>query len=200
MWTHRFGRFRHHRTRRTTHPNTRHIGTGRQGRKHIRLASGLPGFDIRTVCDVLPFQLDEARKLVGPDTKEVSDYRYILDDPEIDAVVVATPFHLHAKPMLDALDAGKHVYCEKTLVKGHDQIAEVREVVAGSDRIIQAGGFISVNTGSKMPTICNTKALTIALISPMRRAICNPARDTSSCARAAFTAFWKSRGSSAASV
>ena len=118
---------------------TGHIGTGRQGRKHIRLAGGLPGYDIRTVCDVLPFQLDEAKKLVGPGTKAVDDYRSILDDPDIDAVIIATPFHLHAKPMLDALDAGKHVYCEKTLVKGHDQIAEVGKAVAGTDRIIQAG-------------------------------------------------------------
>ena len=118
---------------------TGHIGTGRQGRKHIRLAAGLPGFEIRTLCDVLPFQLDEAKKLVGPGTGAVDDYRYMLDDPGIDAVFIATPFHLHAKPMLDALDAGKHVYCEKTLVKGHDQIAEVSKAVAGTDRVIQAG-------------------------------------------------------------
>ena len=118
---------------------TGHIGTGRQGRKHLRLAGGLPGYDIHTICDVLPFQLDEAKKLVGPGTKAVEDYRYILDDPAIDAVIIATPFHLHAKPMLDALDAGKHVYCEKTLVKGHEQIAEVSKAVFGTDRIIQAG-------------------------------------------------------------
>jgi predicted dehydrogenase len=118
---------------------TGHIGTGRQGCKHLRLASGLPGFDIRTICDVLPFQLDEARKLVGAGTREVSDYRYVLDDPDIDAVIIATPFHLHAKPMIDAIDAGKHVYCEKTLVKGHDQIEQTRKAVAGTDRIIQAG-------------------------------------------------------------
>jgi predicted dehydrogenase len=115
------------------------IGTGRQGRKHLRLAGGLPGYDIHTICDVLPFQLDEAKKLVGPGTRAVEDYRYILDDTDIDAVIIATPFHLHAKPMLDALDAGKHVYCEKTLVKGHEQIAEVSEAVSGTDRIIQAG-------------------------------------------------------------
>jgi predicted dehydrogenase len=115
------------------------IGTGRQGRKHIRLNAGLPGFELRTLCDILPFQLEEAMALVGPQTKSVTDYRYILDDPQIDAVVIATPFHFHAKPMLDALDAGKHVYCEKTLVKGHDQIAQVSKAVAKSDRIIQAG-------------------------------------------------------------
>jgi predicted dehydrogenase len=116
-----------------------YIGTGRQGRLHIKLAGTLPGIERRTLCDILPFQLDEAMALVGPETKSVTDYRYILDDPQIDAVVIATPFHFHAKPMMDALDAGKHVYCEKTLVKGHDQIAQVRKAIEGTDRIIQAG-------------------------------------------------------------
>ena len=103
---------------------TGHIGTGRQGGKHLRLASELGTYDIRAICDVLPFQLENARKIVGDKPKAVSDYRYILDDPEIEAVVIATPFHMHAQPLLDALDAGKHVYCEKTLVKGHDQIRD----------------------------------------------------------------------------
>jgi predicted dehydrogenase len=118
---------------------TGHIGTGRQGRKLLRLAAGLPGFEIRTICDILPFQLDEAKTLVGPNTQAVTDYRYLLDDPSIDAVVIATPFHFHARPMLDALDAGKHVYCEKTLVKGHDQIERTRKAVTETDRIIQTG-------------------------------------------------------------
>lgn len=118
---------------------TGHIGTGRQGRKHIRLAARLPGFEIRTLCDILPFQLDEARSLVGPGTQTVTDYRYILDDPNIDAVIIATPFFFHSQPMLDALDAGKHIYCEKTLAKGHDQIAQVGKAVANTDRIIQVG-------------------------------------------------------------
>jgi predicted dehydrogenase len=115
------------------------IGTGRQGRKHIKNASGLPGFELRTLCDILPFQLDEAMGLVGAATKSATDYRSLLDDPKIDAVIIATPFNFHAKPMLDALDAGKHVYCEKTLVKGHDQIAQVSKAVANTDRIIQTG-------------------------------------------------------------
>jgi len=115
------------------------IGTGRQGQKHIRFNSGLPGFEFRTLCDILPFHLDKAMGLVGSETKSVTDYRYMLDDPKIDAVIIATPFHFHEQPMLDALDAGKHVYCEKTLVKGHDQIARVSEAVAKTDRIIQSG-------------------------------------------------------------
>jgi predicted dehydrogenase len=118
---------------------TGHIGTGRQGSKHIRLAAGLPGFELRTLCDVLPFHLDEAMALAGPQSRPVSDYRYILDDPNIDAVIIATPFHLHAQPMLDALDAGKHVYCEKTLIKGHEQISQVRPALESTELIVQAG-------------------------------------------------------------
>jgi len=118
---------------------TGHIGVGRQGSKLLRLASGNPGYEVRTICDVLPFQLDRAKGIVGPETQAVEDYRRILDDPNIDAVFIATPFHLHARPLLDALDAGKHVYCEKTLVKGHDQIEQVRPVIEDTDRIVQTG-------------------------------------------------------------
>lgn len=115
------------------------IGTGGHGRKHVRLAADMPGIDIRAICDILPFQLDKAKKLVGSDTSAVDDYRRLLDDPRIDAVSIATPFYFHAQPMLDALDAGKHVYCEKTLVKGHDQIEQVRKAIAKTDRIVQSG-------------------------------------------------------------
>jgi predicted dehydrogenase len=118
---------------------TGHIGTGRQGQKLLRLAHGLPGIDVRTLCDILPFRLDEARGRVGPKTRVVDDYRHILDDPDIDAVFIATPFHMHAQPLLDALDAGKHVYCEKTLVMGHEQIEQVRPILESTDRIVQTG-------------------------------------------------------------
>ncbi len=118
---------------------TGHIGVGSQGRHHLNNMLKLPGFEIRTLCDVLPFQLDAAKELVGQETGSVTDYRRLLDDPDIDAVVIATPFHFHARPMIDALDAGKHVYCEKTLVKGFDQIGQTAAALAGSDRVAQAG-------------------------------------------------------------
>ncbi len=118
---------------------TGHIGTGRQGQRLLGLANGLPGYEIGTICDVLPFRLNAASDLVGPDVRAVDDYRRILDDPNIDVVFIATPFHLHLQPLLDALDAGKHVYCEKTLVMGHDQIEEARPVLESTDRIVQTG-------------------------------------------------------------
>ena len=118
---------------------TGHIGTGRQGQKLLGLAHDLPGYEVRTICDVLPFRLDEAKEIVGPDTKAVDDYRRILDDPDIDVVFIATPLYFHDQPLLEALDAGKHVYCEKTLVKGHDQIERVRPVLEDTDKIVQVG-------------------------------------------------------------
>ena len=105
----------------------------------MRYAHEMPGYDVRAFCDILPFRLDEAKKRAGPDAKAFDDYRRILDDPDIDAVFIATPFHLHAQPLLEALDAGKHVYCEKTLVMGHEQIEKVRPVLESTDRIVQSG-------------------------------------------------------------
>jgi predicted dehydrogenase len=118
---------------------TGHIGVGIQGTNLMRLAQGLPGYEIGAICDVLPFRLDAAREMAGSQVQATDDYRRILDDPDIDVVFIATPFYFHMRPLLDALEAGKHVYCEKTLVKGHEQIEKVRPVLERTDRIVQTG-------------------------------------------------------------
>ena len=100
------------------------IGTGVRGGQLIGFLNELPQFHVAAVCDVLPFRLDEARMLV-PEAAAVNDYRRILDDADIDAVVIATTFSEHGQIALDALDAGKHVYCEKTMAKGIDPALEV---------------------------------------------------------------------------
>jgi len=118
---------------------TAHIGTGRQGQKLLGLAHELPGYEVGAVCDILPFRLDEAKEIVGDGPKVVDDYRRVLDDPDIDAVFIATPLYFHAQPLLDALDAGKHVYCEKVLVKGLDEIERVRPPLEETKQIVQVG-------------------------------------------------------------
>ncbi len=75
-------------------------------------------------CDVLPFRLEEARA-AEPAAHAYSDYRRLLDDKYVDAVIVSTHFSEHHPVVLAALDAGKHVYCEKTMIKG---ITETREI------------------------------------------------------------------------
>jgi predicted dehydrogenase len=65
-------------------------------------------------ADVYTKRLEDAKKLV-PEAKTFLDYRYLLDDKSIDAVLIATPQHLHCEHFVAALDAGKHVYQEKTM-------------------------------------------------------------------------------------
>jgi predicted dehydrogenase len=75
----------------------------------------------------------------GVTTKNYRDYRALLDDPEIDAVVIATPDHWHATMAMDALDAGKHVYVEKCMTHKIGETYALYDAVKASDRVFQVG-------------------------------------------------------------
>lgn len=74
-------------------------------------------FALRTLCDCDTTMLDRARSELGEEVAGAcaveSDFRRVLDDPDVDAVVISTPDHWHAAMTVMALDAGKHVYVEK---------------------------------------------------------------------------------------
>jgi len=106
------------------------IGTGVRGRQLLHYLAESARFRVAAVCDVLPFRLEEARSLY-PEAAAHDDHRRLLDDSRIDAVVIATTFSEHHPVVLDALAAGKHVYCEKSMIKG---IEETLEVVAAARR------------------------------------------------------------------
>jgi predicted dehydrogenase len=78
--------------------------------------------------------------------KRYRSYKEMLDDPEIDAVIVATPDHHHARITTDAVKAGKHVYCEKSIALNEDELNEVYQAVKSSDRVFQLGHQITQNT------------------------------------------------------
>jgi predicted dehydrogenase len=73
-----------------------------------------PKAQITAVCDVYQPSIDEALKLV-PNAKVYNDYRKLLEDRDIDAVVIATPLDRHYQMAMDAFDAGKDVFCEKSI-------------------------------------------------------------------------------------
>ncbi|MCB0637162.1 MAG: Gfo/Idh/MocA family oxidoreductase, partial [Lewinella sp.] len=91
------------------------IGTGDRGGGIIRLLRNMPQFDTVACSDILPYRLEAATSAAGEGCRAYPDYRRLLDDPRVEAVVVATPLSMHYEMASAALAAGKHVYCEKTM-------------------------------------------------------------------------------------
>ncbi|HVX65283.1 MAG TPA: Gfo/Idh/MocA family oxidoreductase, partial [Bryobacteraceae bacterium] len=89
------------------------IGPGVRG---IQLLQAMkePGAEFVAFADAYTARLDVVKGL-APGAKTYLDYRYLLDDKNVDAVIIATPQHLHAEHFVAALAAGKHVYQEKTM-------------------------------------------------------------------------------------
>ncbi len=76
---------------------------------------------------------------VNDKTKVSKDYRVILDQKDVDAVVVATPDHWHARMCIDALDAKKHVYCEKPMTRTIDEAIAVTDAAVKNNRVMTVG-------------------------------------------------------------
>lgn len=100
------------------------IGAGSRGRGLQRFMNQIDNLEVVALADVLPFRLEESKAL-NPKAKTYSDYRGLLDDKNVDAVIISTPFFNHHEIAIDTLDANKHVYCEKTMVKGIENIQPV---------------------------------------------------------------------------
>lgn len=115
------------------------IGTGDRGGGMIPLLNEIENLNVVACCDVLPFRLEKGVSKVEGKTKGYSDYHKLLDNPDVDAVMVSTPFSTHSKIAMDALDAGKHVYCEKTMAKGLDGIQNLIDKVKASSKTFQTG-------------------------------------------------------------
>src|SRR5262245_16172890 len=115
------------------------IGTGGRARSLMGLLKKLPGNEMVAVCDVYEPRMLQAIEIAGPGAKKVADYRRILDDREIDAVVIGTPDHWHKTIALDAVAAGKDVYVEKPVSHTIAEGAEMVKVIEASKQIVQTG-------------------------------------------------------------
>ncbi len=90
------------------------IGPGAQGKAVVRAAMSCPNTEIVAAADVYTRRLEEFKAL-APGARTYLDFRHLLEDKSIDAVLIATPQHLHCEHFVASLDAGKHVYQEKTM-------------------------------------------------------------------------------------
>ena len=91
------------------------------------------------LCDVDRHVREQARAAFGSTPRIFEDYRDLLARKEVDVVVIGTPDHWHTKMLLDAVAAGKDVYCEKPLTLTVDEGKLLRDRVGSSDRVVQVG-------------------------------------------------------------
>lgn len=115
------------------------IGTGVRGSGLISMINEIHHLNVIAGCDVLPFRLEKGLAKAESNPKGYSDYRKLLNNKDVDAVIVATPFNTHSRIALDALEAGKHVFCEKTLAKGYNGVRELVAKAKQSKNIFQTG-------------------------------------------------------------
>jgi predicted dehydrogenase len=115
------------------------IGAGDRGMQIVREAIACPGTEFVAFADIYTRRLEDAKK-VAPAAKTYLDHRYLLEDKSIDAVLIATPQHLHCEHFVAALDAGKHVYQEKTMAFTVEHAKKMREAYKkAGKRIVQIG-------------------------------------------------------------
>ena len=114
------------------------IGPGGRGQAIFKAALKAPNTEAVAVADVYTRRLDQA-KAIAPGVKTYSDFRRVLDDKSIDAVLIATPQHQHALNFVPAIQAGKDVYQEKTMAFTPDHARRMRKAFESSDRVVQIG-------------------------------------------------------------
>ncbi len=115
------------------------IGAGGMGMGDTRYALSLPGTALVAVADIYDSRPVRAKELWGSHLFTTRDYREVLARKDVDAVIIATPDHWHSKITIDALEAGKDVYCEKPMVQKVEQGRAVVEAARKSGRIMQVG-------------------------------------------------------------
>ncbi len=116
------------------------IGPGARGSEILRQALAIENVECIGAADVYTHRLEQAKQ-IAPDAKTYLDYRRLLEDKDIDAVLIATPQHLHCECFTAALEAGKHVYQEKTMAFTVDHAKKMRAAYhhAGEKRVVQIG-------------------------------------------------------------
>jgi predicted dehydrogenase len=114
------------------------IGCGARGQEDLRELLKLPNVDFVAAADVYTRRHDEARQ-IAPAVKTFTDHRRLLDLKDLDAVIVASPLHCHARHFIDTIAAGKDLYSEKTMTWSIEEAEACRNAARKSDRVVQIG-------------------------------------------------------------
>lgn len=138
------------RAARPVHESSRHpvetvacavIGFGEWGREIAATLARMEEAELVAVADNYPIMLRRVQRDF-PGVTTQSDYRVLLDDPAIQAVFIATPTHLHKDIVIDALQAGKHVYCEAPIAHTMDDARAIARAGREATKQIFQGGLL----------------------------------------------------------
>ncbi len=115
------------------------IGGGGMGTQDALTALKVPGIKLIAVCDLYDGRLKEAKERWGADLFTTRSYKEILNRKDVDAVIIGTPDHWHQQISIDAMRAGKHVYCEKPMVHSITEGPAVIKAQKETGKIFQVG-------------------------------------------------------------
>lgn len=131
------------------------IGLGTRGDNLIRAAGSSKACKVVAVCDVYKPHLEKGVSLSNnPEVKAYSDYKELLADPKVEAVIIVTPDHWHEQMLIDAVAAGKDVYCEKGWTTSIESAKRMRKAVKDAKAVMQLGHqgrqLVAADIGRKM--------------------------------------------------
>ena len=115
------------------------IGVGMQGQGLLRAAVTLPGVECVAACDLYDGRHTLAKEIAGPNVPTTRRYQELLSNKDIDAVIIAVPDHWHRTLVVEAVNAGKDVYCEKPMSHNIADGYAMVDAVKKTGRIMQVG-------------------------------------------------------------
>src|SRR5712672_3345906 len=114
------------------------VGVGGRGQELLKQVLEVPNAQLVAIADVYTRRREEAKQM-APGIQTLDDYRRLLDMSDIDAVIVASPLHIHARHFLDTLAAGKDLYSEKTMTWSIPEADKCLAAATNSNRVVQIG-------------------------------------------------------------
>jgi predicted dehydrogenase len=115
------------------------IGMGIMGFSNAYWSQQVPGVKLMGVCDLYTGRLDRAKEKFGKDLFVTKNYQELLDRKDIDAIIIATSDHWHDRISIEAMNKGKHVYCEKPMVHKLEEGADVIATQKKTGKVFQVG-------------------------------------------------------------
>jgi predicted dehydrogenase len=117
------------------------IGTGTEGCTLLKFLATIPEGRCIATCDIYPPNLKKGVETIGSNPETYVEYRKMLERKDMDAVFIATPLNLHAQMVVDALDAGKHVFVEKTMYFKEEEGDLIRKAMDDHPKLVLQVGL-----------------------------------------------------------